>query len=769
MTQRLKNRAMRDAVTGQRFVLRGVVQGVGLRPAVFRLAARLKLGGKIHNASGGVAVEVEGPPERVAEFARELPAILPSAAQVYEIRQEHFHPNGRSNFQIEANEADGPVAVAAPPDRRTCDDCLNESTDDSSKSRFRYAFTSCTDCGPRYSILSALPFERDATSMIDFPLCSRCAVEYRSPSDRRFHAETNSCRECGPRIWTAEQAGERRTGNWLNVVTTALEGGKTVAIKGLGGYQLWCDATCSGAVHRLRQRKRRRLKPLALLVESLDHAERIVHLDAAERAALLSPENPIVLARARANHGLPADIACGLDTIGVMLPTTTLHWLIARQFGKPFVCTSGNREGEPLEYEIASAEKNLDGVADVWLHHDRRIVRPIDDSVVRVIAGKTATIRLARGLAPLPLSFLSRPMLAVGGQQKVAAAWSNGVQSALGPHLGDMDSVGTRERFAAHIVDLKQLFDFKPETIVHDAHPDYFTSHWAIEQSAKRIPVYHHHAHVVAGMIEEGWLDREVLGVAWDGTGYGPDGSIWGGEFLKTSASCSRRIACLRRFRLPGGETAVREPWRVAAVLLEESVGREKTMRLLARRGCERIVPVLEIAKHGRFSPLTSSAGRLFDAVASILLGIDDEGHDGWPAMLLEAACDRSDSLRYPLPVVAGPVAELDWRPMIAGIVHDLECGESPAALAMRFHRSLAHGIAAACQLEPNLPIVLCGGVFQNRILTELAVEELGDRRQIGLAGRIPVNDGGLAAGQLAIALAQLQENRPCASVFLEK
>jgi hydrogenase maturation protein HypF len=739
--------------TACRFLLRGVVQGVGLRPAVFRLAVRLGLGGSARNDSGGLLVEVEGDAENVRQFGELLPSSLPAAAKPDAIRSEAIPTAERNEFTIEGNDSAGPLAVAAPPDRAACGECVAEI--DATLRRKAYAFTSCTTCGPRYSILIALPYERAATSMAGFALCAECQSEFTSPADRRFHAETNACPKCGPRISVVDAAGKRFDSVWLPAVVATLKTGRILALKGVGGYQLLCDAANAEAVRKLRERKGRALKPLAILVGSLERAEALVQLDDAGRRALTSPANPIVLAPAKAGSGLAAEINPGLDTVGVLLPTTPLHWLVAVRFGGPLVCTSGNREGDPLETDPAEAERRLKAVADLFLHHDRPIVRPVDDSVVRIIAGRAVTLRLARGLAPLPLALPSSvTAIAVGGQQKVALAWSNGVQAALGPHIGDVEALRTRERFAEAIADVERLYRFTPKRIIHDAHPDYVTTTWAGSRGVATTAVWHHHAHVAAAMLEHGWLDRAVLGVAWDGTGLGFDGTIWGGEFLVATTREANRVAHLRPFCLPGGEVAIREPWRSAAAVLRDAVGPERTVQLLARLGDGRVADVLTIADNERFSPRTTSAGRLFDAAACLLLGIDAEGFDGRPAMLLEAACDPSDSESYPLPLTDGMPAEIDWRPMFAGLAEDVQRGAAPGKLAMRFHRSLALAIAATCSHWPDMPVVLTGGVFQNRVLTELVAVELGSRA-LGLPGRIPPNDGGLAAGQLVIGVSQ--------------
>jgi hydrogenase maturation protein HypF len=537
-----------------------------------------------------------------------------------------------------------------------------------------------------------------------------------------------------------------------------LAAGQIVALRGLGGYQLLVDATNERAVVRLRNHKGRWGKPLAVMVESLVAAERLAHFDDEERSAFNDVSAPIVLVRAKTACGLAMGINPHLDTVGLMRPTTPLHALIATAFGRPLVCTSGNREGDPLEYEIEPAEKRLAGIADVWLHHDRPIVRPIDDSVVRVIAGRRVTIRLARGLAPLSLALPPMaPTLAVGGYLKSAAAWSNSVQAVLGPHIGDQETVPSRERFVVQLHDWQELYRLRPGRIVHDVHPDYFSTHWAERQSLPKLAVQHHHAHIVAGMLEHGWLDRQVIGVAWDGTGYGTDGTIWGGEFLICTAAKFERVARLRQFRLPGGEAAIHEPWRTAVAVCEQ-LAEPRWLGYIAdpSRIGEKLESVRQILSRPHLSPLTSSAGRLFDAAAAVILGIERVDYDGQAAMRLEAIADVEATGHYDLPFDDNSPRELDWRPMFAQLLADVRDGVAPARMAMRFHRGLALAIAGVCRLHSPLPIVLSGGVFQNRLLTELVAELLADGSQpLGLPGVIPPNDGGLAAGQLAIAAAR--------------
>jgi hydrogenase maturation protein HypF len=494
------------------------------------------------------------------------------------------------------------------------------------------------------------------------------------------------------------------------------------------------------------------------MVKSSEVAEHLAELDHAELSCLANSTGAIVITKTRSINCLAKAVNPCFDTVGLMLPTTPLHALVAECFGRPLVCTSANREGDPLQYEEDAANQQLAAVCDVWIHHDREIARPIDDSVVRFIANRPVMIRLARGMAPLSLDLPTMPpTIALGGFLKSAAAWSNGNQAVLGPHIGDQQSLASRERFLAHLADMQRLYRFRPELLVHDMHPEYFSTQWAQEQDIPTLAVQHHHAHVAACMLEHGWLDRTVLGVAWDGTGYGTDGTIWGGEFLVCTSSGFNRVARLRPFSLPGGEAAIREPWRIAASICSQLKPDDDVSKWFGWNVNKQTVEsVMQIVGRPQLSPVTSSAGRLMDAAAAIILGIDRADFDGQAAMRLEAAADRNAPNCYPFPPSDERLADLDWRPLFVAMLEDQRRGTDPGKIAMRFHRSLAQGIVLICRRWNALPIALSGGVFQNKLITELVVEMMdGDSQPLGMPGIIPPNDGGLAAGQLAIAAAR--------------
>jgi len=753
-----------DRRVARRLTLTGRVQGLGVRPTIFRLANELGLVGCVRNSCHGVEIDVEGPKSIVSQFSEVLPMQLPLGTQLDQLRLEETTLRGYERFEILMESLNGPLSARVPEDLAVCSDCLEEVRDRNNR-RYRYSLTSCTLCGPRYSIIRSMPYERAETTMSEFSFCPSCDSEYRGTGDRRFHAQTNSCSDCGPRIWAVDGKHHAVSldGDALRATTAALSLGKIVALRGVGGYQLLVDATNEDAVARLRKKKHRLSKPLAVLVDSLPAAQKLAYLDIHEQKALCGRANPIVLVRAKSDGGLARSIHPHLNTVGLMLPSTPLHALVARDVGRPLVCTSGNREGEPLEYRIEQAEKNLAGICDLWLHHNRETTRSIDDSVVRVIAERPVSIRLARGLAPLALDLPStEPILAVGGYQKASTAWSNGVQAVLGPHIGDQETLAARERYLTQIEDCQTLYRFQPRQLAHDMHPDYFSTAWALRQDKTCVAVQHHHAHVIAGMLQHGWLDREVLGVAWDGTGYGTDGTIWGGEFLVATATAFQRYARLRPFRLPGGETAIQQPWRTAVAVLADVFDKwDVSPQWCWKPRNVDVESVQQILECQHFSPTTTSAGRLFDAAAAIVLAIDRSDFDGQAAMRLEAAADGYASGQYEFPLREGDILELDWRPLFAGLIDDLASGSDPGTISMRFHRTLSAAIANVCR-RVDLPTVLTGGVFQNRLLTELVVEQLMDwGRPLGLPGVIPPNDGGLAAGQLAFA-ASSGENHAC-------
>jgi len=803
--------------TARCFLLQGRVQGLGVRPAIARLAANLNLNGMVQNTGDGVFIHVEGEPAAVTAFTSQLSGRMPALAQFVVAQCSTVSVIEATQFRIvdgcadgHANcQANGPLAAQVPVDLGLCQECRAELADSPNR-RFEYPFSSCTQCGPRYSIIEAMPFERHDTSMKAFALCDACQQEFQDPTNRRYHAQTNACPDCGPRV-SFESAVPTNdvADDAIAQAVGLIRAGGILALKGIGGYQLVCDATSEHAVRRLRQAKQRRIKPLAVMVRREEILSRV--LLPVELEILNSPENPILIVDDIQHAGLASHVNPATNSLGLIFATTPLHAVLLEELQRPLVVTSGNGQSEPLVYENAAARELLAGLVDGWLHHDRAIERPLDDSVVRMIAGRSVTIRAARGLTPMPSAVCSsHAILAVGADQKVACGISNGQQAILGPHLGDMTTLGARQRFLKHVASLQQLYRTSPEVIVHDLHPDYFTTRWASEQKQRTIAVQHHHAHVVSGMIEQNLLDQEVLGIAFDGTGFGTDGTIWGGEFLLVSKHVFRRVGSLLTFALPGGDLAVLEPWRIAVSLLrsampdlqaEEIAGfwkcgeanirhrntdHENKPRELPddmgwavnRSGSSptvwQVSQVQRLVDSG-ISPLTSSMGRVFDGIASLVLGITHVEYEGEAAVRLEAACTADPRQLNPSEMVAGhwpgswndcelvvddqSIVRIDWRPVVQQIVAAIQQGRPVSEIALQFHASVANLVAAVAMRWPDYPIVLAGGCFQNRTLTELVVNKLrAFDRIIAGPGIIPPNDGGLAAGQLAIAAAILDQ-----------
>lgn len=751
-----------ESVQAVRVTIVGRVQGIGARPTAARLAEKRGLAGSIANTPDGVLLELEGAAADLTAFLQEFRDALPAGAEIRELRCEACTPRGLIGFEIRGSSGGVARAAAVPQDQAACPRCLAEVRDASDR-RHAYAFTSCTSCGPRYSILEAMPYDRSTTSMRDFFMCDTCAREYRVQNDTRYHSQINACPKCGPRLTLHDAAGRSVVvgDDALRGAVEALRLGKIVALLGVGGYQLLTDACSSKAVGRLRERKRRPVKPLALLLGTLAAAEQLTLLNDAERKLLQNSAGPIVVVRRRPDAPLAVEVAPGLSSVGVMLPTTPLHAVLCDQFSGPLICTSANLEGEPLVYQSAAAGSELHEIADVLLSHDRPVIRPVDDSVVRVIGGETCIIRLARGYAPHtlpPIPYdIPEPIVALGGEQHSAFALWNGYQAALGPHIGDLQSVAACARWCECLESTAELYgvDLSAARMVHDRHPDYFSTQWSRRFTGSE-SVQHHHAHIAAVLYEHAVWDRQVVGLAWDGTGYGDDGTIWGGECLCADVGDFRRIAWLRPFALLGGDAAIREPWRIAAALAYDVLGPERTRRL--RFGgveTSRLENMLTLMSRPRFTARTSSMGRLFDGIAALVLGTTTAAYEGRPAILLEESCDPSDdgSYAFRLNMTTG---EIDWREVIAHVVEDVVKGTSPGAVAMRFHRAVADLAAELASQHPQLPLVTSGGVFQNKILGELLAARVSRRPAGWLRPRsLPPGDGGLAVGQLAIAAAR--------------
>lgn len=743
-----------DEVAARRLRICGHVQGVGFRPFVYRLAQELHLSGTVQNLRGDVEIVVQGAPEDLARFCREVTERAPPLARPRLISNVPAQGPQARGFRILDSATAGTARIFVPPDSFVCEACLAELVTPGDR-RHRYPFINCTQCGPRYTLIEALPYDRASTTLAGFPLCPQCAREYGDPLDRRFHAEPVACPVCGPQVWLQEGEARCERDSALSRAGELLRAGAILAVKGIGGYHLMCAATDEAAVRRLRARKRRPDKPLAVMFPQLgeDGLGRVrAHalIDGTEAQLLVSPARPIVLVRRRPDSTLATAIAPGLTEVGVLLPYSPLHHLLLADFGEPLVATSGNVSGEPVLTDQEDAARALGSVADACLHHDRPIARPADDPVMRVSHGRARTLRLGRGLAPLELVLPvapRRPVLAVGGHLKttVALAWED--RLVLSPHIADMGTVRSERVLVQVIEDLQRLYGVAAAEVVCDVHPGYATSRWARGCGLPVTAVLHHHAHASA-LAAEHDPGSPLLVFAWDGVGLGADRTLWGGETFLGSPGAWQRVASLRPFRLPGGDLAARSPWRSAAALCWES-GRDlpgRTVDPLVRQAWQR----------GINSPLTSSAGRLFDAAAALLLKADEVSHEGQAPMRLEAAASQARGAARAAEALpqhrdAAGLLRLDWAPLLTDW---LAPGEGAAERALRFHATLAAtivAVAAAQRRESGIGRVgLTGGVFQNALLTRLAHEQLQQAGfEVCLAQQVPCNDGGLAHGQI--------------------
>lgn len=734
-----------------RWLLTGRVQGVGFRPFAYRLARNLGIGGYVQNQSGRVVVVGEGPAPALTQFGHGLLNEAPPLARPRIAACAAQSVAGWMEFHILASVPGAECGIQLPPDCFCCDDCLKELNDPQDR-RFRYPFINCTQCGPRYTLISRLPYDRTGTTMAAFDMCGDCRAEYEDPGNRRFHAEPVACPVCGPRLAfrAPGMSPLHDSETALKACIAQLADGRIAAVKGVGGYHLMADATNGDAVARLRERKQRPHKPMAVMFPvGGKWLEQTVELDAASRAALFDPVRPVVLARMRAQSCLAPGISPGLNDVGAMLPYSPLHHLLLQSFGKPLVATSANLSGEPVLTDATEAETRLASVADCYLHHDRDIIRPADDSVVRVIAGKAHPIRLGRGAAPVELTLpfsLRRPMLAVGSQMKntVALAWHD--RAIVSPHVGDLDSPRAVAVFEQVIADLQALYAVTPEAVACDAHPGFAGTRWAVASGLPVIRVLHHHAHASALAAEYPEIGNWLV-FTWDGAGLGDDGTLWGGEGFLGRPGNWRRVASLRPFSLPGGEKAARAPWRSAAGLCWEA-GRPWRI--------DRYGFAFHAWRKRLNCPRTSAAGRLFDAAAAMIGLLDEASYEGQGPMRLEAAALGEAAHAIPLPLArnTGGLWQLDWEPLAAFLA---DATASPGLRAASFHASLAHGLLAQAQAvrkESGVNHVgLCGGVFQNRLLAEQAVGLLqADGFEVRLPLRLPCNDAALAFGQLVEA-----------------
>lgn len=765
-----------------RLAVRGAVQGVGFRPFAYRLAGELRLDGWVRNSTMGVVIEVEGRRQDLDAFRSRLAGERPPRAAIHGLEASWLDPAGHSGFQILDSLRDGAIAPLVLPDIALCDDCGREIRDPANR-RFRYPFTNCTNCGPRFSIIHAMPYDRAHTSMHRFTMCLECQREYHDPGDRRFHAQPNACPRCGPHLAAWDATGRRFASHddALRAIVSAIRGGAIVAVKGLGGFHLVTDAANEAAVRRLRERKHREEKPFAVMFPDLATLDRQCLVTEPERRLLTSAEAPIVLLARRhdAGPGLAPAVAPGNPNLGVMLPYTPLHALLLADFGAPVVATSGNRADEPICTDEHEAVGRLGAIADMFLVHDRPIVRHVDDSIVRVVLERELVLRRARGYAPLPVSIgvTAPPLLAVGGHLKNTVALAAGTEVIVSQHIGDLESAEASAAFVQVMGDLQHLYGITPVEVVADRHPDYRSTRHAASLGLPVTHIQHHVAHVAACMAEN-QLDGRALGVAWDGTGYGLDGTVWGGEFFAVSPASFTRIACLRPFQLPGGDRAIKEPRRSALgalhAMARETPAAVPPATAAAFTAGESLL-LIEAMGRGLNAPVTTSAGRLFDALASLAGLRQRSSFEGQAAMDLEFAIEPGISDAYPFALTErghlfsvgtwqAPRLVIDWAPMVRAVVDDAARGLAAGIIAARAHNTMVEMIVATAEAVNETAVVLSGGCFQNRYLLEHTVTRL---RRAGFRPywhqRLPPNDGGIALGQIAACL-RTKENLQCVS-----
>lgn len=742
----------------------GLVQGVGFRPFVWREATARGLVGWVGNDTSGVVLEVEGASAAVAALLDALTR-PPPLARVDEVRSEPVSPVGSSGFEVRSSEVDGARRALVSPDTATCDDCLRELHDPADR-RFGYAFINCTSCGPRYTIVESVPYDRARTTMSPFVMCGDCRREYEDPADRRFHAEPVCCPACGPRLQVLDRVGAVLAGDPVEVAVALLKAGAVVAVKGLGGYHLAVDARQSEAVAELRRRKAREERPFALMVVDLEGARELCEVGDDERLLLTSAPRPIVVMRRRGGEGVAASVAPGASTLGVMLPYTPLHSLLLEAFSGPLVLTSGNASDEPIAFDDHDARQRLAEIADAYVVHDRAIHTRVDDSVVTVVRDRVLPLRRSRGYVPGPVTLpeaCPQTVLACGAALKSTFCLTRGRHAFVSHHVGDLGDAATLKSYVDGISHLTSLLDVNPAVVAHDLHPDYPSTRFAVELHAvELVGVQHHHAHIASCLADNGFRGT-VVGVAFDGLGLGTDGTAWGGEFLLCDLAGFTRVGHLAQVPMPGGDAATRQPWRMAAAHLDAAyAGAPPGGLAVAERQGRRWEQVLSVARSGINSPLTSSAGRLFDAVSALLGVRDVASYEGQAAIALEHAADVGEQGSYQVPLSDDAVARFDVAWLVRAIAEDLARGTAVPVLAGRFHNAVADLVLAGCrrvrEQHATTTVALSGGVFQNSLLVARCLDRLEDDGFRVLTHRqVPPNDGGISLGQAAVATALLR------------
>jgi hydrogenase maturation protein HypF len=749
--------------TRLRIRVEGIVQGVGFRPFVHRLAVSYGLGGFVGNDPEGVFVEAEGDPGALVGFLGDLGRRAPVLAVVERMATEAVPVRGENGFRIVATDAGPRRDTLVPPDTATCAECLAELCDPADR-RYRYPFTNCTNCGPRFTIVTDVPYDRHTTTMSVFPMCAQCRQEYADTGDRRFHAEPVCCAACGPALRTVDRSGSLVAGDPITVAARWLLDGRVVAVKGLGGYHLAALADCEPAVAALRARKHREDKPFAVLAADVAGARALVELPPAAVPVLTGPRRPIVLLPRRVDAPVAASVAPGNRELGVLLPYTPVHHLLADAVARPLVLTSGNLSDEPIAHDDGDARRRLSAIADGFLVHDRRIHVRTDDSVVRVFEGRELPVRRSRGYAPAPVTVpwrFPRPILACGAELKNTFCLARGRHAFVSHHIGDLENYETLRAYTDGIAHFCRLFDVRPEIVAHDLHPEYVSTKYAAEREGRQlVGVQHHHAHIASCLADNGERGP-VLGVAFDGLGYGSDGTLWGGELLVADLADFERAGHLVPVPMPGGAAAVREPWRMAAAYLDAVFASAVPELEVVRRHGERWASVVAMARSGINAPRTSSAGRLFDAVAAILGVRDTVSYEGQAAVELEQRVRPGERSGYPVPVdEAAPLSGVGHA-LLRYVVEDLQRGIGVDRIAARFHNGLSQAVVDAVVVLRERTglgtVALSGGVFQNVVLLARVVTGL---RRAGLRvlvhRRVPSNDGGISLGQAVVAGARV-------------
>jgi hydrogenase maturation protein HypF len=757
-------------LTGQRIDIRGTVQGVGFRPWVYRIAQQVGITGRVFNHTGGVTIEAFGSGAALQSFLNALAASAPAAARIDRLGTQPIPFEALERFEIVESDGRGQRRVSIPPDLPTCPDCLRELRDRSNR-RYRYSFTNCTNCGPRFTIATAAPYDRPNTTMAGFRMCAACQREYDSPGDRRFHAQPNACPACGPSLRLVTGGGVPvAADDAIAAAAQAIRRGSIVALKGIGGFHLACDATSESAVTLLRGRKRRDEKPFAVMARDLDAARALAAIDAREEQLLTSLERPIVLVEARVPNGLAASVAPGNPLLGVLLPYSPLHHLLLDAVDRPLVMTSGNLSEEPIAYTDEDAIARLGAVADLIVLHNREIVTRCDDSVARVIGGGPVVLRRSRGYVPRPLALpreVAHPVLACGAQLKNTFCLARGGDAWLGPHVGDLENLDTYRAYCESIARFERFLDIDPAIVAHDLHPDYLSTAYAhARRGVVHVAVQHHHAHIASVMVEHA-LDEKVIGIAYDGTGLGTDGTAWGGEILVADYRGFERVCTFRPIALAGGDAAIRSPWRAALALVDDAFGGEapiESLPLFDIVGGSAVANVRRMLRDSLNAPLAHGVGRYFDAMGALGLKRDKSRYEGQVAFEWNIVADPAERGRYRYDIDgSAPCRVIDMRAAVRDAVFELIGGEPAARVSARFHNTIAaatiDAVRCVARAHGRLPVALSGGCFQNRRLTESIVAGLSPDFTTCVHRNVPPGDGGLALGQVVIADAVAKGN----------